>query len=236
MHLEIPLDSIQSAIAAQAGGATRVELCADLQSGGITPSAGMIALARKVLTIKLHVMIRPRGGNFCYSSEEFEVMKRDIVAAKEFDADGVVFGILTGSNNVDIERTKELVALAKPLSVTFHRAFDPTAEPFKAMEEIINLGIERILTSGQKQTAMEGLPLIKGLVKASKERIIIMPASGINAKNVQTILNETGVSELHSGTSVADTIEYPEEGLFNARRQIVNEHKVRQLVETIRRR
>ncbi|MBI3194503.1 MAG: copper homeostasis protein CutC [Ignavibacteriae bacterium] len=233
IQLEICVDSIESALAAQEGGATRVELCSDLSSEGTTPSAGMIALARKVLTIGLHVMIRPRSGDFFYSDAEFEVMKRDIVAAKQFGADAVVFGILTKKYAVDIVRTKELVELARPMSVTFHRAFDVVQNPMQALEEIIQCGCNRLLTSGQAKTVEEGLPLLKQLVQHANGRIILVPASGITSSNIKKIIEETGVSEIHVGEGACDVIEYPDAEMFNAKRQVVNEKKVQDLWRSV---
>ena len=201
--LEVCVDSVESAIAAQKGGAGRIELCADLSSGGITPSAGMITAARNCLSIGLHVMIRPRGGDFCYSSAEFSVMQRDIIAARQFGADGVVFGILNRNGTVDTGRTRKLVALSRPLPVTFHRAFDAVADPFQALEEIIDMGIDRILTSGQATTAIKGVNVIGKLVRQAASRIVVMPGSGITQKNVQSILGRTGATEIHACTGVA---------------------------------
>jgi copper homeostasis protein len=164
--------------------------------GGTSPSAGLIKLARQSLSIKLYVMIRPRGGDFCYSDTEFDVMKEDIQTAKELGADGVVFGILNTDGSVDINRTKELVDLAKPLKVTFHRAFDVSAEPFEAMEAIIEAGCERILTSGQKNTAIEGRDLLKTLAEKAGNRIEIMAGAGVSAANAAQLL-EAGVHALH---------------------------------------
>lgn len=233
IQLEICVDSIKSALAAQEGGATRVELCGDLSSEGTTPSAGMIVLARKVLHIGLHVMIRPRAGYFCYSDAEFEVMKRDIIAVKQFGADGVVFGVLRNDNSVDIERTKELVALARPMSVTFHRAFDVAKNPLQSLKEIIQCGCNRLLTSGQASTAEEGLPLLKELVRHADGRIVIMSATGITSSNIRKIIDETGVSEIHIGKGVCDIIEYHDAGMFNSKRQVVNDEKVREMMKKI---
>jgi copper homeostasis protein len=201
--LEVCVDSVESAIAAQKGGAGRIELCANIASGGITPSAGMITAVRTCLSIGLHVMIRPRGGDFCYSPAEFSVMQRDIIAAKKFGADGVVFGILNSSGSVDVGRTRSLANLAHPLSVTFHRAFDAATDPLRALEEIISIGINRILTSGQAATAVKGVGLIGKLIRQAGPRIIIMPGSGVTEKNVQSIIGRAAVSEIHSYTGVS---------------------------------
>ena len=195
--LEVCVESVAGAIAAQDGCADRVELCANLLEGGTTPSAGSIQLARSRLHIGLQVMIRPRGGDFCYSPVEFEIMKRDIEAAKQAGADGVVIGILKEDGSVDAPRTRELVTLAQPMNVTFHRAFDMSRDPHEALETLIGIGIHRILTSGQEASALEGLELITELVRKSGDRIIIMPGGGIHERNFAGILEKSGARELH---------------------------------------
>jgi copper homeostasis protein len=195
--LEACVDSVESAIAAQEGGASRVELCADLLEGGCTPSAGTIQLARKLLSIRLHVIIRPRGGDFCYSDAEFESMKLDIALCKQLDVDGVVIGLLQPDGTVDRERTQALIALARPLSVTFHRAFDVTRDPHEALETLIGLGVDRVLTSGQEVSALEGLDLLTDLVRLAGERVTIMPGGGITERNVAKIIAASGVREIH---------------------------------------
>lgn len=195
--LEICLDSVESAIAAQRGGADRVELCDNLLEGGTTPSAGTIALARRNISIDLNVIIRPRGGDFCYSDIEFEVMKYDVEQAKALGANGTVIGILKEDGSVDVERTRELVELARPMSVTFHRAFDVSRDPFEALEDLVGLGIDRVLTSGQESSVLEGLDLITQLVKTAGDRIIIMPGGGITERNIGKIVAQSGVKEVH---------------------------------------
>ncbi|AFK02837.1 Copper homeostasis protein cutC [Emticicia oligotrophica DSM 17448] len=194
--LEICSFSLESCLTAQNAGAGRVELCGGMFEGGTTPSAGLIRLARKHLHVKLYVMIRPRGGDFCYSDAEFAVMKEDIQTAKDLGADGVVFGILNPDGSIDQIRTSELVRLAAPLKVTFHRAFDVANNPIQALEDIIACGCERILTSGQKNTAIEGIDLLKTLVEKSQNRIEIMAGSGVSAQNAQQFLS-VGVRALH---------------------------------------
>lgn len=199
--LEVCANSLQSAINAEQARAQRIELCENLEQGGTTPSYGLLALARKHLNIKINVLIRPRSGDFYYSDLEYQVIQEDIKVAKQLGADGIVCGILTPSSDVDVERTKELVELSKPLSFTFHRAFDFTNDPFKALEDVISTGADRILTSGQQPTAIQGVHLIWDLVKSAKGRIIIMPGSGVNADNIEYLI-ETGATEFHmSGTS-----------------------------------
>lgn len=195
--LEVCVDSAESAIAAQAGGAARVELCDNLLEGGTTPSAGTIELARKHLTIAMNVIIRPRGGDFDYSDLEFEIMQRDIQVARELGADGVVIGILKPNGTIDKLRTRRLVELARPMSVTFHKAFDVTRDPFEALETLIELGIDRVLTSGQEASVIEGLDVVRELVRRAGNRIIIMPGGNITARNLKTVLAVTGARELH---------------------------------------
>jgi copper homeostasis protein len=189
--------SVDAAIAAQRGGADRVELCADLLEGGITPSAGSIQLARQHLDIGLQVIIRPRGGDFCYTAVEFEIMRADIQMVKDLGADGVVIGVLNPDGTVDRERTEALIKLARPLNVTFHRAFDMTVNPYDALETLIELGIDRVLTSGQEITAYEGLDLITELVQMAGDRIIIMPGGGIHERSIHKIISRSGVKEIH---------------------------------------
>jgi copper homeostasis protein len=195
--LEVCTESVEGAIAAQQGGADRVELCANLMEGGTTPSAGSMQEARRSLDIALQVMIRPRGGDFCYSAIEFEIMKRDIETAKNAGADGVVLGILGEDGSIDEVRTRALTELARPMSVTFHRAFDMSRDPFEAMETLIGQGIDRILTSGQEGSVLEGLDLIARLVRAAGDRIIIMPGGGITERNFNKIVLQSGARELH---------------------------------------
>ncbi|MEO5649802.1 MAG: copper homeostasis protein CutC [Ginsengibacter sp.] len=199
--LEIIGFNIESCIAAQEAGADRIELCASPEEGGTTPSHGFIKEARKKLHIDLYVMIRPRGGDFLYSDEEFEIMKNDVVHCKQSGCDGIVTGILTEDGKVDKERCQELIGYAYPLGATFHRAFDRVADPFEAMEDIIDLGFERILTSGLVPKATDGIETLAALIKKSAERIIIMPGSGVNASNIISIAEGTGAKELHSSAS-----------------------------------
>ena len=194
---EICVDSIESALAAERGGANRIELCDNLMGGGTTPSLGMIKLVRKYINIDINIMIRPRSGDFCYSPIEFEVMKKDIEYAKKYGMNGIVVGILNPNGEIDIERMKELIELSKPLKVTFHRAFDMTRDPFKSLDILIELGVERILTSGQQNSAIDGINLIKDLVNRANEKIIIMPGAGINQDNIKDIIQTTGVKEVH---------------------------------------
>lgn len=195
-QLEICVFSPESCLNAQKGGANRVELCGGMYEGGTTPSYGLIEWARKHLSIEVYVMIRPRGGDFCYDQWEFETMQKDIEMAKKLGCDGVVFGILMPDGTIDIERNQQLVNLARPLKVTFHRAYDMTADPFSALEDIIEVGANRILTSGQKNTAIEGKALLENIVKQAAGRIEIMAGAGVNSTNAAE-LAQTGVDALH---------------------------------------
>jgi copper homeostasis protein len=201
-RLEICAFNLSSALIAQQAGADRVELCAGPEEGGTTPSPGVIRMAREHLRIPLYPIIRPRGGDFLYSDEEFRVMVRDIGYCKQAGCDGVVIGLLRPDGSVDTARCARLVEMAYPLGVTFHRAFDWAANPFEAMETIIELGCERILTSGQRPTADEGAGLIDQLVRAADERIVIMPGSGVRASNIVTLAEKTGASEFHTSARV----------------------------------
>jgi len=198
MLLEICIDSVESAIAAESGGAARVELCSDLFEGGITPSPGLIASVRRHIGIGLFVMIRPRGGDFCYSDLEFEVMGEDIRRAGPLGVDGIVLGILDLDGHVDIERTRALVELAHPLPVTFHRAIDMTPDLPAALEDVIATGAARILTSGGELQAPLAVPQIARLIEIARGRISIMPGSGIRPENIAALAQATGATEFHS--------------------------------------
>ncbi len=202
--LEVCANSVTSALAAQDGGATRVELCENLYEGGTTPSYGDILLARKLLNIKLYVLIRPRSGDFLYSDLEFKIMTTDIKHCIQAGCDGIVVGLLNADGTIDKRRCTHLVNMAKEsgIGVTFHRAFDVCADQFEAMEDIIQMGFERILTSGGKSTAMEGSRRIGELIKKAAGRIIIMPGSGINEATVADLVHYTGATEIHSSAKV----------------------------------
>jgi copper homeostasis protein len=193
---EICVDSVDAALAAQEGGGDRVELCANLLEGGTTPSAGTAQLALEALRIPVNVIIRPRGGDFCYSDAEFEVMRRDVEMAKSWGANGVVIGILHPDGTIDADRTRTLVEAARPLSVTFHRAFDVTRDPHEALETLIRLGVDRVLTTGQESSALEGLDLIAELVQRAGDRIVIMPG-GITGRTAARVVAGSGAWEFH---------------------------------------
>jgi copper homeostasis protein len=179
------------------GGAARVELCDNLYAGGTTPSAGTIRLARKYLSIALHVLIRPRGGDFLYSAHELEIMKDDIRFCKEIGVDGVVIGILKSDGTIDTERTAQLIELARPMYVTFHRAFDMCRNATEALEQLIRLNVDCLLTSGQKNKASDGVELIAQLVEQAAGRIQIMPGAGVNADTIRWLKKRTGATAFH---------------------------------------
>jgi copper homeostasis protein len=205
MKIEICVDSVEGAMAAERGGADRVELCDNLMEGGTTPSGGSIKLAREHVRIGLQVIIRPRGGDFLYSEIEFSVMSEDIRLAKALGADGVVIGCLTAAGQIDLPRTRRLIEQARPLKVTFHRAFDMCRDPKQALEQLIELGVDRVLTSGQEASVLEGLDLICELQQQAKGRIILMPGGGLTPRNIEKIVRISGVEEVH--LSARSTVE-----------------------------
>ncbi|MDR2293257.1 MAG: copper homeostasis protein CutC [Prevotellaceae bacterium] len=196
--LEICTYSIADCIEAQYGGADRVELCSSMSESGLTPSYGTILTVRRYIDITMHVMIRPRGGNFVYSELEMQIMLEDIRMAKRCGANGLVFGCLTADGDIDTNVCCRLLDEANPLPVTFHRAFDECKHPEQALEEIIKMGFSRLLTSGQRPTAEEGIPLLQKLIAQSENRIIIMPGSGITPNNIAEIAIKTGTKEFHT--------------------------------------
>jgi len=200
--LEIIAFNIESCSIAQASGASRIELCDNPGDGGTTPSYGFIKAAREQLQIELYAMIRPRGGDFFYSDDEFEIMKADVKNHKALGCDGVVIGLLNKNGSVDKERSKILVQLAYPMGVTFQRAFDRANDPFKALEDIIETGCERILTSGLVPNCLDGAPLIAQLIQHADERIIIMPGSGLRSSNVIEVAKITGAKEFHTSARI----------------------------------
>jgi len=197
MVLEACVNSAISAIEAEKGGADRVELCENMHDGGTTPGAGSIIYARKHLKIPVFVMIRPRGADFLYSDEEFAIMQEDVIMAKQLGADGVVSGILKPDGSIDADRMHRLIGLARPMGFTCHRAFDMTADPLMAMDDLIRLGVDRILTSGQSDNALQGAPLIRELILRAAKRIIIMPGHGVKEHNLAEVIHETGAEEVH---------------------------------------
>ncbi|MES2826815.1 MAG: copper homeostasis protein CutC [Bacteroidota bacterium] len=210
VSMEVCANSVESAIEAQKGGALRVELCDNLLEGGTTASYAQIKLTKELVSISVYPIIRPRGGDFLYSELEFELMKTDIATCKKLNCEGVVFGILTASGEVDFERCKVLLAHAKPMKATFHRAFDMVNDQFKALEQIIELGFERILTSGAETSALEGAERIEKLIQRSGGRIVIMPGAGISIHNIAELIAKTGAKEFHGSAKapVASAMTY----------------------------
>ncbi|PNQ74042.1 copper homeostasis protein CutC [Hanstruepera neustonica] len=200
MLLEICANSYQSAISAQEAGAHRIELCSELSVGGITPSYGLIKQVVAALSIPVYVLIRPRSGNFCYSSAEFEIMKQDIEVCKALGVQGIVSGVLKEDNTIDIKRTQELIKWADPLPFTYHRAFDCVPNPEQALEALINLGVNRILTSGQQSKAINGMQLLSDLKEQAKNNITILVGSGINPENAADF-KKAGFEEIHASAS-----------------------------------
>jgi copper homeostasis protein len=228
MKLEIIGFNIESCIAAQRAGASRIELCDNYYEGGTTPSYAFIQAARKHLSIELYVMIRPRGGDFLYSDDEMAIMKSNIDVCKKSGCDGVVLGMLNADGTVDKKRCTQLIVYAYPLGVTFHRAFDSVADPFKALEDVIDIGCERILTSGLQLKAIDGAALIKQLVQQADDRIIIMPGSGVNSQNIQQLAESTGATEFHSSSSMFTNgnMQYHNPHLPEEKTILVNENEV----------
>jgi copper homeostasis protein len=215
MRLEICVDSVESAAAAERGGAQRVELCSDLLEGGITPSAGLISLVRRRIRIDLFVMIRPRGGDFAYTREEFDLMREDIRQARKLGADGIVLGVLDEQARIDVPRTRELVRLARPLPVTFHRAIDMTADPETALDEVMKTGAARVLTSGGAPNVMQGLAQVARMVRAADERITVMAGGGLSLETLPRVAEATGAAEFHASlrTPSASPVDFRKRGV-----------------------
>jgi copper homeostasis protein len=196
--LEIATSDFETTKAAVEGGADRIELCANLSEGGTTPSYGTIYQCREAFDILIYPIIRPRGGDFLYTDDEFEIMSHDIKLCKQLGCDGIVIGLLNADGAIDFERVASLIEIAYPMGVTFHRAFDRCRDPFHAMEQLVQVGCERILTSGQQSTVNEGIEEIADLNKAADHRIIIMPGSGVRKDNLKILADKTGCVEFHS--------------------------------------
>ena len=241
--LEICIDSVASAIAAEQGGAARVELCQNLFEGGTTPSVGTVYRTLERVGIKVNAIIRPRGGDFLYSDDEFAVMQHDIVTLKGMGINGVVIGMLNADGTIDVERSSRLIELARPLEVTYHRAFDVTADPFRSLDDIIGLGVERLLTSGQEPSVLEGVELIAELVRRAGDDIIIMPGAGITEKNLPRIIRETGAKEFHvtGSASVLSNMEFRNERCFMGKAlyapefslKVTNPDKIRNYIQLL---
>jgi len=196
--IEIATSDFETTKSAVEGGADRIELCANLAEGGTTPSYGTIYQCREKLDVLLYPIIRPRGGDFLYTDDEYEVMLHDLKLCKQLGCDGVVIGLLNADGSIDTKRTAALIEIAYPMGVTFHRAFDRCKDPFQALEQLIELGCERILTSGQQPTVSEGIDGIAELNKTADHRIIIMAGSGVRKENIKMLAAKTGCTEFHS--------------------------------------
>ena len=235
--LEIIGFNIEGCKLAQAAGAHRIELCDNPGDGGTTPSYGFIKKAREVLQIELYAMIRPRGGDFFYSHEEFEMMKTDVQTCKQLGCDGVVIGMLNQDGTVDKDRCKKLVELAYPMGVTYQRAFDRVKDPFAALEDIIETGCERILTSGLVPSCLDGAPLIAKLIQQADERIIIMPGSMLRSTNVVDVATITGATEFHTSAriNIESKMDYKNEAMKeNLQTVLVDEEEVKQIIANLK--
>jgi len=236
--MEICIDSLESARNAIEGGASRLEVCSALSEDGLTPSAGLIKQIKTFATIPLYAMIRIRSGDFVYSHEELDAMLHDLKILKDHEVNGFVFGALTTDCEIDIVACERIVSAARPLPVTFHRAFDLTTDPLKSMEIIANLGFQRILTSGQKNTALEGLDLIKTLLQKAPKDLIIMPGAGITKDNIQKII-ESGAKEFHASAKRKKIMTYGADKVKMSTREndfinITNRELVKELVNIIK--
>jgi copper homeostasis protein len=216
--LEISVESLEAAVAAERGGANRIELCEALRAGGVTPNAKLMRAARASVKIPIFIMIRPRDGNFVFSGAEADQMKSEIETARVSGMDGIVLGILREDATVDVPRTRELVQFARPLPVTFHRAFDECPDLPRALEDVIETGATRILTSGGKPSAAEGAAALATLVNAARGRITILPGGGINPSNLRRVVRATRATEFHSG--LGSSLPYPRNGHSQFEQQV----------------
>lgn len=235
--VEVCVDSVASAIAAERGGAQRIELCSDLLEGGVTPSLGLLGVVRSNVSIAVHPIVRPRPGDFCYSDTEFDSMQRDIELAKSEGVDGVVLGILERQGTVDVRRTRQLIELARPLSVTFHRAFDMSEDLFRALEDVCATGADRLLTSGGEQECLQGMDTVARLVEAARGRIKIMAGGRIGIENAPAIVERTGVGEIHVGlaTPVMSPMLHQNSRLSLGKAQGLEYQRTEVLEESVRR-
>jgi copper homeostasis protein len=236
--VEICVGDVESAAAAEAGGASRVELCDSLAAGGTTPSAGAIAIASRRLSIPVHVLIRPRAGDFVYSELELEVMRHDVEVAKTLGAAGIVTGVLTAGGTIDREQTARLAAIARPLSLTFHKAFDHVRHHLEALDILLDLGFDRVLTSGGRPTALEGVGTLRALVERAAGRLIVMAGGRLNAESVPRIIREAKVREIHLGSAVSvmarDTTAHSGGASPMPLHQSVDAQRVAQIVDLVR--
>lgn len=235
-ELEICCYNFVSCLVAEQAGATRIELCADAGEGGTTPGYGTIRQVKERTRIPVYPIIRPRGGDFLYDDDEFAIMQKDVLVCKELGCEGVVTGLLNADGSVDKKRTAQLVALAYPMGVTFHRAFDRAANPFEALAVIIETGCERILTSGQRPKAADAIPLLDELVRNAGEHIIIMPGSGVRASNIALLAEKTGATEFHSsvGTSIESKMLFTPSHMEETLRTVLPDtNEIRQMVQAL---
>jgi copper homeostasis protein len=237
MILEIAVFNIQSAVVAANAGADRIELCENPADGGTTPSYGTLKIVREKISIPVFPIIRARGGDFFYTDEEFAVMKKDVALCKDLGFEGIVIGLLKKDASIDIEKTKHLVDLAFPMEVTFHRAFDRTKDASQSLEDIIDCGCQRILTSGQVPNAFEGKDLIKKLIEQADGRIIIMPGSGVRSNNIKELAEYTDAIELHSSArkNIASEMEFVNENMQENLQNIsVNVQEIKKMKEEVK--
>lgn len=234
--LEVIAFTIESCSVIERAGAHRIELCDNPGEGGTTPSYGFLKLAREKVSIDLYPMIRPRGGDFLYSDDEFELMKKDVLLSKEIGCDGVVIGLLNADGTVDKKRSAALIDLAYPLGVTFHRAFDRVRDGFEALETLIEIGCERILTSGLTPNVTEGAAMLAQLVKAADERIIIMPGSGVRSNNIAELAKQAGAVEFHTSarTMITSQMNYLNAAMKEELKAVIaDENEVKRTIEEL---
>ncbi len=236
MLLEIATTDFETTQTAVAGGADRIELCAGLSEGGITASKGLLKLCRQKFDIPIYPIIRPRSGDFLYSNEEFEIMKQDVLLSKELGFEGVVLGLLNVDGTVDLSRMSELIDAAYPLEVTFHRAFDRCLDPAAALEQLVGLGCERILTSGQQPTAPEGIQLIASLQAQAANRIIVMPGSGVRADSIIELATVTHCIEFHTSlrSLKKSAMEFVHPSFANSNESYMNPNIVIEAIQEIK--
>lgn len=235
--LEVIAFTIESCLLIEQAGAHRIELCDNPADGGTTPSYGFLKEARERTSLDLYPMIRPRGGDFLYSDEEFHIMKKDVQLCKELGCEGVVIGLLNSDGTIDEKRTAALVEQAYPMGVTFHRAFDRVRDGMEALETLINIGCERILTSGLTPNVTEGISFLTDLVKAADERIIIMPGSGVRSSNIAVLAQQTGATEFHTSarTTIASRMNYLNPAMNEELKSlIVDEEEVKKTIEALK--
>lgn len=225
--LEICCFTVESAVKAEKSGADRIELCDNYSEGGTTPSYAAIKYAIGQLSIPVNVIVRPRGGDFLYTAAEYEIIKEDISAIKKLSANGIVIGFLKPNGEIDLERTQEIVELAKPMEVTFHRAFDMSREPLASLEQLKETGIKRILTSGSQETVMEGIDLLRKLVNNAGDNISIMPGGGVNKRSLSELIDKTSAREFHSAAKKFEesNMEYVNEDLSMGGEEEVSEYQ-----------